>query len=325
MNNQEDIDGLLSKFFSGNASPEEAIRLEDWKNENKDHLAYYLSSAKIYQAINNAPISEEVNSDLAWRKINNQISPEAVIVPINNKRNLYIQIAASITFISILGVLLSYYINLKQSPAFFYTSKNKPIDLQLTDGSAVVLSGNSQLALDKLFGTNNRILHLKGEAKFNVVHQEEMPFIVQAGDLSIKDVGTIFSVSNTGGDSIAVKVEEGVVLAFNNFGSELELKAGEEAVYLRSEKQFLKQKPESTGGSYLYFNGEKLAEVVAQLNEIYETKIVLENAELGDCSITTEFKDENLDTILSIITETLGLSFEKTQNGYLIKGKKCQS
>ena len=73
----------------------------------------------------------------------------------------------------------------------------------------------------------------------------------------------------------------------------------------------------------LNFANTRLEDVIVRLNELYRTTIVLENATLKNCTITTQFNHEDLETVMNILTETLGLKYEKTSSGYLIKGESC--
>jgi ferric-dicitrate binding protein FerR (iron transport regulator) len=57
--------------------------------------------------------------------------------------------------------------------------------------------------------------------------------------------------------------------------------------------------------------------VVEILNEAYDANIVIENDQHRDLPLTTTFKDESLDNILHIITETFKITAVK-ENGKII-------
>ncbi len=160
-----------------------------------------------------------------------------------------------------------------------------------------------------------------------MIHEETLPFIVDAGDVFIRDIGTKFSIrSSVDTDSVFVRVDEGVVLLFDSLGSTLEIKATEKAVYIRSIKKIIAEQTitNSSVSSSLHFMNASLTDVILKLTGLYHTDILLENEQLGNCKITTQFNKENLEIVLGVITETLGLSYEKTSSGYLIKGQSCQ-
>lgn len=82
-------------------------------------------------------------------------------------------------------------------------------DVALPDGSSVVLGADSRL--NASFTANARHVELNdGEAYFKVKHEEQRPFYVRAGKLTIRDVGTAFDVSKIG-QRVTVTVEQGRV------------------------------------------------------------------------------------------------------------------
>lgn len=323
----ENIDELLSKFFSGEASPEEAMLLEDWKADHPDNLNYFKKNEKVFALLYPGNNSSEPDSHSAWEKVKNKMEGSAAVIPLNRNKNVVWMIAAGITMLIGLGVLIFYVMNAGRQQNILYTAANIPREVKLTDGSQIAISPHSNISVDKDFGKKNRIVHLKGNADFSVIHEETLPFIVDAGDVFIRDIGTKFSIrSSVDTDSVFVRVDEGVVLLFDSLGSTLEIKATEKAVYIRSIKKIIAEQTitNSSVSSSLHFMNASLTDVILKLTGLYHTDILLENEQLGNCKITTQFNKENLEIVLGVITETLGLSYEKTSSGYLIKGQSCQ-
>lgn len=321
----ENIDELIGKFFSGEASPEEAMLLDDWKDDHPDNLLHYTNSEKLFALIHNEKDTLEPDSKAAWKKIRDKIEVPVNIIPLNRKRS-YAWLAAACIILLIGGsILLNYVFKTEKQQEIAYITGKETKSVQLTDGTVISISPNSNLVVDKGFGKKNRTLHLKGAADFSVVHQEKLPFIVDAGDVFIKDIGTKFSIkSSADTDTVYVRVDEGVVLLFDSLGSSLEIKATGKALYIRSIKKIVSEVTEKKISAAVQFSNSSLEEVILKLNSIYDTEITVENVQLNKCTITTQFDKENLETVLGIITETLGLSYEKTSSGYLIKGQSCQ-
>lgn len=321
----QNIDELMSKFFSGEASPEEAMLLEDWKNDHPENLRHYVSSEKMFALIHAEEITEP-DTTVAWEKIRNKIHPQAKIIPMKPKLHVAWLVAASITLLIGIGILFMFISRKESQQELVYVTQKEIKEVKLMDGSLISISPNSNLTLDKDFGKNNRTIHLKGAADFSVVHSENLPFIVDAGNIFIKDIGTKFSIrSSADTDTVYVKVNEGIVLLFDSLGSSLEIKATERALYIRSAKKIISEEVATSAiSANVQFSNASLAEVVKKLSTTYNTTITLENDQLKNCTITSQFDKENLETVLGIITETLGLSYEKTSGGYLIKGQSCQ-
>jgi len=93
--------------------------------------------------------------------------------------------------------------------AIYGSPAHKHQTVQLADRSALVLAADSVVAV-KYTGTA-RILNVeRGEAYFEVKHNAQRPFIVNAGDVRVTAVGTAFNVQRDS-DQVVVTVTEGAV------------------------------------------------------------------------------------------------------------------
>jgi len=81
--------------------------------------------------------------------------------------------------------------------------------VSLADGSQIALNGNSRLVLDRSNGRTARLE--RGEAMFNIVHDETRPFTIDVGGARMVDLGTRFDVVRRARGS-EVAVAEGALL-----------------------------------------------------------------------------------------------------------------
>lgn len=82
-------------------------------------------------------------------------------------------------------------------------------DIVLADGSKIALGGASRLST-RFSAARRHVDLIAGEAFFEVAHHAGRPFVVDAGGVSILDVGTAFDVSRDG-ERVEVAVTEGRV------------------------------------------------------------------------------------------------------------------
>ena len=92
----------------------------------------------------------------------------------------------------------------------------------LGDGTRIAMNGGTVLTLDR--ENPRRATIERGEALFDVVHDDKAPFKVAVGDSTLVDVGTRFNVVREG-KTTAVQVAQGAVL-FNPDSSAVRLDAG---------------------------------------------------------------------------------------------------
>jgi ferric-dicitrate binding protein FerR (iron transport regulator) len=322
---KENIDELIGKFLSGEASPEEAMLLEDWKEESAGNLQYFEDCKKVFEAAAGIQ-SPDIDVQSAWEKVSTEAGIGGKVKQLYPKTK-YLSIAAMLLLVVGIAFAFLYYFNSTDVTPISYKTANEARSITLADQSAITLAPNSELSFSQAYGKTTRTLRLKGAAYFEVKHNEGIPFIVDAGDVYIKDVGTKFDIRmSKDTDTVYVRVDEGIVLLFDSAGSELTIKASEKAVYVRSTKKIVKaEEAQEVKLPVLNFANAELADVVAALEKEYGIKIRIENMDLYTCRITTQFNKEPIETVLAIITETLGVTYIKTPTGYLIKGNKCNN
>ncbi len=105
----------------------------------------------------------------------------------------------------------------------------------LADGSLAILAPGSELTVPGGFGEGERRLRLVGRAWFRAAHDESKPFLVESEGVSVRDIGTEFSVEPLTGAGVRVAVHEGAVAVRGSSQStETTLRQGDEATVTAS-------------------------------------------------------------------------------------------
>lgn len=310
MNVPSKIDALIAKYLNGEALPHEAIELEDWCNQQPENRTYFDEMVKTLSLIDGNKWSVPVVS-ASYRQLKQRIGI---------KRTYRAVIAASL--IAILS-LVFFTLNENQGSKTIIAG-SQPLEHQLMDLTKIMLSPGARVDIDNNYGKASRKVSLSGEATFDVQHDDTNKFIIHAGGgVYIEDLGTQFLVNaKPDSDTLFVIVSEGIVRLFDESGHEIILKAGEKAWYIRSSKQIITDL--DTRVVKFNFNNTRLEEVMRLLSETYDFKIEFEPAVISECKLTTQFFDEEIATIMTVICETLDFSYEYHKNKYIIKGKPCQ-
>jgi transmembrane sensor len=114
-------------------------------------------------------------------------------------------IAASLAIVMVAVVVMN------QGPGMteIVTSPGQHRTIAMEDGSRIVVNGDSSLSYNP---DEPRFVSLdRGEALFEVRHDETNPFVVQAGATRLVDAGTVFNVVSDAG-ALEVAVAEGAVI-----------------------------------------------------------------------------------------------------------------
>lgn len=160
----------------------------------------------------------------------------------------------------------------------------------LADGSTIDLNAETRLRVS--FSRSERRVSLDdGEAIFDVTHDAARPFIVAAGERSVRVVGTQFDVRNRQG-ALTVTVARGKVEVRPSAsgphvyaltpGQRLDVSAAgaERTRFVDPEETF------SWRAGRLVYRGEALSDVVADLNRQFPEQIEIADPELGRIPIT---------------------------------------
>lgn len=325
----ENIDDLIAKILAGEASREEIDLLEGWLNESQENKVYYEETKKLFASIDGFKEEHKVDTLKAWDKLNTRISEsETKVIPLFRRRPV-LRAAASIIIIAVLALIVNYVFDNNVPEPVIISASKTTLEQKLPDGSKVFLNKNSEIAY-VVNKKNVREVKLKGEAYFEVAHNEEAPFEIVLDEVIIKDIGTAFNVKALpGSNTIEVLVESGEVHFYTTSNKGIHLVKGEKAVYDKSSRQFTKSIPDPVENTISYkskvfhFNGSRLNEVLAQVNDVYGSHIRLTDESLGHCRLSVVFNNEELDELVEIIAETLDLEVQHAHDTIVLAGKPC--
>lgn len=185
-------------------------------------------------------------------------------------------------------------------------------DISLPDGSSVVLGARSQL--EASFTASNRRIELRdGEAYFKVKHDEQRPFYVRAGRLTVRDVGTAFDVLKTG-QRITVTVAQGRVRVTEAdaqvegtfAGNTVDIGAGQQALYSPGAAGLRVSRVDPAGAigwreQRLEFVDAPLASVVANIDRYARRPLRIGDPTVGQLSFTGTVDLRSLDRWLAAL------------------------
>lgn len=195
--------------------------------------------------------------------------------------------------------------------------------LRFSDGSIIKLNGGSSLRYPKSFAKDKRVVYLEGEAFFSVAHEEDYPFVVHAGDITTRVLGTAFNIEAYNNEKkVQIAVAEGKVAVskeevkndVTNSDKQIILQENQWVTYYTSNKMIER----GEGNIYemiawkndvLVFHHTPFSEVARMLERWYGVKIVLKDEQLSDMILEGKYEDVSLMSVLESIKFVLDVNY----------------
>jgi len=323
MSEQEEFyfDSLIAKYIVGEISPSEKKELLEWCALSDENQKVLDDELLIYQKANLGD-DQLFDPELAWKKIKPKIEP-----PKKGKQVFFTPWRIAASFILICAVSFLIYLQITAPEEFQFLSENQVKTQILPDQTTISLNRETEVSIEYNERKKTGLIILSGESLVSIPTDKKVNWKVQVDQLLIEDIGTVFNVEAYPESPIVeVSVIEGEVRMYLESKEGIHLLAGEKGIFDKTTNTFSKQEADSNVASYStrsfsYLN-QDLASVVSQLSEVYQTNILLKG-NIEACRLTVEFENEDLDTILSIISETLNLEITKNGNDIILSGASC--
>ena len=200
-------------------------------------------------------------------------------------------------------------------------------NLQLSDNTRVYLNAGSSLRYPVKFTGEIREVFLTGEGYFEVMKDADHPFVVNAGEIDVRVLGTSFNVNAYPDNGtiettlvegkVRVEHEEkeqvldpGMQLVFDRASGKTDARVVDTEVYT------------SWKDGYYYFKQESLEKIMDVLARWYDLKVFFQNPELKGMEFGGRLKRyENITYLLEKMEETQDVKFIINENTITIKRK----
>lgn len=212
-----------------------------------------------------------------------------------------------------------------------------PERLVLADGSEVEV--NHEGKIEAAFSAGERRVRLvRGEAYFTVTKDPRRPFIVEAGGVAVRAIGTAFNVRRDGG-AVEVLVTEGLVhverpsAASENDAppavpaptsvaaghrTRVETGAGGEAPAVEAVGAREIERALSWQGVRLAFEELPLSEVVTEFNLRNRRQLVIGDPAIAGVRVGGTFRADNVEAFARLLELSFGVAVEPRNDGALV-------
>ncbi|RYD99304.1 MAG: hypothetical protein EOP54_04530 [Sphingobacteriales bacterium] len=295
MNYSVDTD-LLIKYFSGLASPGEALRIDEWRREQPEHEQYFKELAAGWTTERNY---QQPDMDTLWQQFTVKTSTKQA--PVKQRAKVLRWLPYAALLVLVLGIALwQNGKNTEEKSRFFaYSATNDQFELK--NGAIARLMPGALLKEAILAG--DTLFTLKGSALFDFKQDFPGFRLVLPSGVYIKDLGTKFLVEGDA-DSAKITVYTGMVAAW--YKTDTIMAGKNEVLTFNKASGFAKT---DLTGTFDY-NDYSLKQVCDSVGNYFHTDLQIGEHLLTDRMLTLKGKDLSLEQVLEIITETLDIKYE---------------
>jgi transmembrane sensor len=190
--------------------------------------------------------------------------------------------------------------------------------VKLADGSRIELNTDTRLTVETAMNGGRKVRLERGEAYFDIRHNDNVPFIVLAGGHRLTDLGTKFLV-RTNADRVRVALMEGAVRLEDVDGKTRQrttLVPGDIAVATATRLSVAKAETaelkveQSWRQGLLIFKHTTLADAVAEFNRYNTAKLVIADRDAAQLRIGGTFQSDNPQLFARAAHAMLGLRID---------------
>lgn len=220
--------------------------------------------------------------------------------------------------------------NSQEKKPQYYTldvPKGAEYRLVLADGTKIFLNAGTTLSYPDHFVGENREITLSGEAYLEVAKDAKHPFIVNAGDVKIQVLGTVFNVNAyPDGEWVRTTLVEGKVKTECN-NQNITMKPGTQVAYNRNSQQ-VDYKPvdvhlyTSWVEGYYDFEEMELGELMLIISRWYDIPIDFASAELKKIKFSGRLQRyDSAEELFKMLEYTQEIFFDVTKHRITIRNR----
>jgi ferric-dicitrate binding protein FerR (iron transport regulator) len=306
----------ITKYLQGESSEEEVAAVFQWIDADPENRKEFIAFKKVWAL---AAQGDENEAHL-WRITSPRFH--------GKQTNLFLRIASYAAVFLLLigtGVALQFTgLGVRQDKIVYQKSAtiSAPLgqmtNVELPDGSTVMLNSGSSITYNGNFSLGQRLVTLQGEAYFDVAADQKHPFIVQTSRLNFKVHGTSFNIeAYPEANSMSTTLVQGSLGVMDKSDKEILLLApGENAFFDAYTSKMTVNKVNtdlytSWKVGLITFRNEKLKDIARKIERWYNVEIVINNQKLGEQAyFGTIMKNKPVDQILEVLKLTSSLRYK---------------
>lgn len=214
---------------------------------------------------------------------------------------------------------------LPQPDTLYATAKGESRVVQLTDGSRIDLNTDSHISV-RLEKDARRVTVHDGQALFDVAHDSARPFLITAGDETVRVVGTRFDVRRRDGQ-LSVTVLRGLVEVSTDGGdTPVRLRPGQMLEHVEGASGFSVRAvtaEDQVGwrSGRLIYRDQPLGRIVSDMNHYFDRPFRLEGENTANLRFSGVLIVDGQDAMVRRLTSLMPISATPTDDAIVLRGR----
>jgi transmembrane sensor len=342
MTKKEDIWPVIVRYLDNSIDESESLKLENWLDECNENRRTLHGIDRIWKASEEKTpdaLINELNLEKDWYRVAEHINasnPEEKRARIRHFRKLRkrqlifsnVLKVAALVLVAFTSVLITLQfapkvVETQSEPVFneIATNSGERANIELGDGSKVMLNAASKLLMPESFSSKRRDVQLEGQAYFNVKSDRNRPFYIHTDNAIVEVIGTSFDVrSYHDDDDMFVVVREGTIelRRLDDPDNRLVVNEGYKGTVSKSNGRLsieLIEDPDFYFGwmeGRLIFKKTPIADVFKHIERWYDVSVQYDESdeELMSKKFTADLKTRSVREVLEVLHVSMGINFK---------------
>ena len=328
MESNNSIEELIIRYLQNEIQEDELRVLDAWIHESDANKSHFFELKGLFDTRKEVAFLNHYSVERSWERMAGKldaISGVSVKSKVLGKQFWlsFLRYAAIIVIAMGIGVGMNQWISNRlyagdtEYNEIVVEKGGRANTLLLSDGSKIILNASTRFKYPTSFNGDERVVHLEGEAYFEVAKNHSKPFIVKLKNQQITVLGTSFNIQAFNDDRFSVTTLLSGSILLESFDAQ-----GRKM----SSMKLLSETDASisnawVGGKYR-FKDETLVSIVKRMENYYGVNIRLAHDSLRNIRYTGTFSlDQGIQEVLDIINSEKQFTFTKDGKDILISAR----
>lgn len=218
---------------------------------------------------------------------------------------------------------------LPQPDTPYSTAKGESRTIQLSDGSRIDLNTNSHVSV-RLEEDARRVTVHDGQVLFEVARDPNRPFLITAGEETVRVIGTKFDLRRRDGQ-LSVAVVKGLVeVSIDGMDKAIQVRPGQMLEHVEGGKGVVVRAVSAEDqlgwrSGRLVYRDQTLGRIVSDLNQYFDRPLRLEGENIANLKFSGVLIVDGQDAMVRRLSSLLPISATSTDDSIVLRGRPSSS